>query len=203
MPATASIRTGGKPVGIQELLTTFDDYPRIVKERDAARSQIVASSRAVSAAEEKRDQAILDLEKEKAARSMDASRAVQERKDAEKAVEASVRGELKPRITELEGRVKDLTQQRSKLTDEISTLRRQMASWISSMERLHKERSNAAEQEKKAEESRMALNEKLRELDTQILEGLKLSSKEPPTPAFASAGSRDGSVSRTTLASRD
>ena len=178
MPAAP--RIANKPVGIQELLATYDDYPRLVKERDTARSKVEGAIEATREAQERRDHLTLDLEKEKAGRSNDAARALQEKNDAERAKDKAVRAELNPRITSLQGRVNDLTRERSKLTDEVATLRRQMGGWISSLERLHKERSDAATAEKKAEESRMALNDKLRDLDAQILEGLRLASKVEP-----------------------
>ena len=176
MPQTLTSQRPHVSVGIAELLAAYDDYPRLVRERDAARAKVEGALESAREAEDGRDDLVLQLEKEKAGRENDASRAVEHCKEAEKTVDKNVRAELDPKIKELQKQVADLTKDRSRLTDEVATLRRQMGGWISSLDRLRRERSDAATAEKKAEEQRMTLNTKLRDLDEEILQGLRKAS---------------------------
>ncbi|WVR04914.1 hypothetical protein IAU60_001926 [Kwoniella sp. DSM 27419] len=98
-------------------------------------------------------------------------------KEMQRSTEKSVRAELDPKIADLEKRLKTMTTDRDTQKRDLDTLKRQMNGWITSMEKLHKERATGEERERKAAEERQAVADKLKVLDEEILAGLRLAHK--------------------------
>lgn len=182
------------PVGIDRLLATYDEYPHVVSKLENAQMALERADIDSQAAEDRKLQAEAELQAEKDAREQDRrvadhateealKKARKEKTEAEKAMEKRVRGELDPKIEDLTKKLKTMTTDRDDLKKELNSLRSQMTGWVNTMERLSKERIDREDKEAKAAEERKRLATTLRELDEEILNGLKLANKKPEPEA--------------------
>jgi len=153
-------------------------------------------------AEERKEQADQDLRLEKEEREEEKKQAEKDQKDAIKRTDTKVRAELDPKIKALEEKLRAMTTDRDTQKKELGELRGKMNGWISGMDKLHKERIAGEEREVKAAEERQKLADKLKELDEEILEGLRHAHDKPTGTASRAAstfrGSERPTASRTT-----
>ncbi|KAK4689578.1 hypothetical protein P7C73_g535, partial [Tremellales sp. Uapishka_1] len=189
----SALRRPDTGIGIDHLLTAYDDYPNVVQDLATTASKL-------QVAEERSAELEANLKKEKEEREADAQTAVNERvlaakaaeeekTNAETSVEKRVREELEPQIVELERKLKEVSAARDGLDKELSNRRREMTGWIAKMERSSKERSEIEIRQKKADEDKLKVDQTLRDLDQEILQALRVSAREIGDDRSPSKGS--------------
>lgn len=182
------------PMDIGKLLEIYDDYPLVVRSLQATTDKLDRAEEVARKADARREQVEGELETEKKGRAADKKTAEQERdlalktakaekEAAIKATDKKVREELDPRIAELEKKLKEMTTSRDTLQGQLTAWEKKLSGYATQMEKMHKEREAALKQDREAHEKRMTLADKLRTLDEEILESLKLEGKKPETPA--------------------
>lgn len=114
-----------------------------------------------------------ELREEKAGRKADGITAGKDLKTAEAEREKKIRGVLEPKVKDLEEKLKRVETERDGLKKEVNEKTQGMNKWILAMEKLHKEREAADTKERTAAEERKKLDTKLKELDGEILTGMK------------------------------
>lgn len=207
-PASQStrFRSSDKSIDLKKLLEVYDDYPVVLHSLERTSDALQRAEEDARVAEDKKEQTEEDLKHEKEEREKDRKQAEKDQKDAVKKMEDKVRAELNPKIKDLEDKLKKMTTDRDTQKRELGELRNQMSGWISSMDKLHKERQAGEEKEAKAAEERKKLAEKLKTLDNDILQGLKKAAEKAeykpapaPAPSIRNAPSRAGTESRQTF----
>ncbi|WWC73349.1 uncharacterized protein I206_107316 [Kwoniella pini CBS 10737] len=187
-----------QPVDLKKLLAVYDDYPNVTNALDATLLRLEEAEEATRIAYEKRDDAEKDLADERQGRKADNDSAAsakdealklakREKDEAEKAREEKIRNELNPKITDLETKLKNVTEHRDKLEKELSEKRTQMENWIKSLEQLSLERKSGYDKERKAIEDRWEAEAKTQKLDEEIVEGLKNALKPVDTASIRSS----------------
>ena len=169
------------PIGIAKLLEAYDDYPHVVAARDKA---LLAARQA--------EEQMLDALDQRRDMERRMKELLKEHKASEKALEERVRAELNAKINELElqvdtvlaerdeevdnlnaemdRQVDELTVERDGLKKDKERQRAKMVGWVEARERFDKEREKAAVE-------RTALDTRMRELEKEITDDLKVSTK--------------------------
>lgn len=204
--ADTRFRSSDKAIDLKKLLQVYDDYPVVLNNLERTHDALERAEEDARVAEERKEQADQDLRIEKEEREEDRKQAEKDQKDAIKRTDKKVRAELDPKIKELEEKLMAMTTDRDTQKKELGDLRTKMNGWISGMDRLHKERIAGEEREVKAAEERKKLADKLKELDDEILEGLRSAHDKPSTAPASRAtstyrGSERPTASRTTTQS--
>lgn len=175
---TTRFRSSDKAIDLKKLLEVYDDYPVVLHSLERTSAALARAEDDARVADEHKEQTDADLKYEKEEREKDRKQAERDQKDAVKKRDEKVRAELNPKIKELEEKLKAMTTDRDTQRKDLGDLRRQMGGWITSMDKLHKERVAGEEKEVKAAEERAKLATKLKTLDDEILQGLKAASEK-------------------------
>lgn len=185
-------RSSDKAIDLKKLLEVYDDYPVVLHSLERTTIALQHAEDDIRVAEERKEHADEDLKLEKEEREKERKQAEKDQKDAIKSTDNKVRAELNPKIKALEEKLKAMTTDRDTQKKELGDLRGQMGGWITSMDKLHKERIAGEVKEVKAAEERQKLADKLKTLDDEILVGLKKASEKivPPAPAPVRSESR-------------
>jgi chromosome segregation ATPase len=178
-------RSSDKAIDLKKLLEVYDDYPVVLNSLERTHDALERAEDDARVAEERKEHADEELRVEKEEREKDRKQAEKDKKDAIKRTDEKVRAELDPKIKELQEKLKAMTTDRDTQKKELGELRGKMNGWISGMDKLHKERIAGEEREVKAAEERKKLAGKLKELDEEILDGLR-SAHDKPTASSAS-----------------
>ncbi|WWD19981.1 hypothetical protein CI109_104454 [Kwoniella shandongensis] len=185
------IRPPDSQIGIAKLLEVYDDYPHVLDSLEITTERLELAEERKHEAEVDRAEALAELKSEKEGRAADAETAKKEKRQAELDVDKKVRGELDPKIKDLQRRLKLVEEERDKTKKELLARTSKMSGWISGMEKLQKERELAEQREVKAAEDKKKVDVKLKEMDVDILDGLRELSKLPveeEKPAVVSDG---------------
>ncbi|KAK8849367.1 hypothetical protein IAR55_004699 [Kwoniella newhampshirensis] len=166
-------------IGIARLLEVYDDYPHVLESLELTTQRLELAEERKHEADSQRAEMEAELKKEKEERIAEAETAKKEKKEAELAMDKKVRGELDPKIKDLQRRLKLVEEERDKTKKELLARTSKMSGWISGMEKLQKERELAEQREVKAAEDKKKVDVKLKEMDVSILDGLKELSKLP------------------------
>lgn len=160
-------------IGVSRLLDTYDEYEHMKQLVASMEVELAEESARAEEAEHARAALESDLSKEKTGRESDRKQAIEDKKQAEKDMEKKIRDDLEPKIKDLKEKLGTTEKERDGLRKEVKEKTEGMERWVGMMERLHKERSGAETRERNAAEERRKLDEKLKELDGQILKGMK------------------------------
>ena len=194
--ADTRFRSSDKAIDLKKLLEVYDDYPVVLHSLERTHDALERAEDDARVAEERKDHADEELRVEKEEREKDRKQAEKDKKDAIKRTDEKVRAELDPKIKELQEKLKAMTTDRDTQKKELGELRGKMNGWISGMDKLHKERIAGEEREVKAAEERKKLAEKLKELDEEILDGLRSAHDKPTTSSASRAASTHRGVDR-------
>jgi len=151
----------------------YDDYPSLVKDLETTTEQLRLADEDLENSQRGANETLYLLEKEKEGRLADSRAATEAKRLAEIEREKKIRDELEPKIAELERTLKERTTERDEATKEVKERRVEAQGWVSSLEKLHKEGEEQMEREAKAVEERKRVLEKSREVNLEILEGLR------------------------------
>lgn len=166
-------------VPLKELLEVYDDYPLLVKDYENQGERLRLAEQAADDAHIKQEEVQSLLDREKEGREEDGRIAKEVKAKAERDVEARIRGELQPKIDELERKLREMTQDRDEIKDELKYRTNKLEMWTSDLARLHGETNSQTEREMKAAEERRLVLEKSKKLHMEILSGLRDISERP------------------------
>lgn len=170
-------RQGQSHVPLDALLKAYDDYPGLVKDLENTTEQLHITSDEAAAAHQRIAQLEKLLQAEKDGRAQDKLDAEERKRLAEKETDRRVRAELDPKIADLEKRLKETTAQRDEARTEIKERKEEGERWVSALEKMHAESVAQSEREDKVAEERRAMASKGRELQLEILDGLRGASR--------------------------
>jgi hypothetical protein len=172
-------RQGQSHVPLDALLKAYDDYPNLVKDLENTTEQLHITSDEAASAHQRIAQLEQLLQAEKDGRAHDKLEAEETKRLAEKEVDRRVRAELDPKIADLEKRLKETTTQRDEARTEVKERKEEGERWVSALEKMHAESVAQSEREDKVAEERRATAAKGRELQLEILDGLRGVSRVP------------------------
>jgi chromosome segregation ATPase len=174
-------------IGIARLLEAYDDYPRVVADLDNAVHKLEIAEEQAHLADTQRDEMEQELMTERDGRKADGIKAKEDLAAAEVAREKKIRGDLEPKIKDLETKLKTVTAEKNKLDQELKERRAEMSKWIAMMEKIQKDRKGIEEREAKALEDRKKVDKDLKDLDVLLLDGLKEAALAPDERAKVKA----------------
>lgn len=166
-------------VPLDALLEVYDDYPLLVKDYENQSERLRLVEKDSDEANTKREETQALLDQERHGRAEDANIAKVTKAQAEKDVEKRVRGELDPKIAELEKKLREMTKDRDEIKAELKYRTNKLESWTGDLARLHGETNSQMEREIKAAEDRRLVLEKSKKLHMEILSGLRDISERP------------------------
>lgn len=172
-------RQGQSHVPLDALLKAYDDYPNLVKDLENTTEQLHITSEEAATAHQRIAQLEQLLQAEKDGRAQDKLDAEERKRLAEKETDKRVRAELDPKIADLEKRLKETTAQRDEARTEVKERKEEGERWVSALEKMHAESVAQSEREDKVAEERRATASKGRELQLEILDGLRGASRVP------------------------
>ena len=186
-------RQGQSHVPLDALLKVYDDYPSLVKDLETATEQLRLADEDLENAQRtaSETQHLLDTEKE--GREADGKAGKEALRLAEIAREKKIRDDLEPKIAELERKLKQTTGERDEARVEIRERKEEAEGWVGALEKLHKDSEDQIEREERAVEERKKVVERSREVNLEILEGLRNAGRVKKTDTARITGSRANS----------
>lgn len=160
-------------IGINRLLETYDEFAHLTQVVASQEAELASERNRAEEAEDAKAALEIELRDEREGRKSDGVKAGKDLKAAEVEREKKIRGDLEPKIKDLQERLKKVELERDGLKKEVQEKVVGMNKWIAAMEKLNKSRAEAENRERVAAEERKKLDEKLKELDGEILTGMK------------------------------
>lgn len=160
-------------IGVTRLLETYDEFAHLQQVVASMEAELAAERERAEVAEDAKAALEIQLREEKDGREADGVKGGKDLKAAEVAREKKIRGDLEPKIKDLTEKLAKTEKERNELKKEVKEKVDGMNRWIVSLEKLSKDRALAEGRERTAAEERKKLDEKLKELDGEILVGMK------------------------------
>ena len=165
-----------EPIKIDNLVELYEDYPKVLHSLEYQMDR-------AEQAENDRDHFANELDAEKMGREDDRKAAKAEKETSVKDKETEIRGKLQPKIDELQekltkttndltGKLTAMTKEKDDYQQELKALKSRLQNWTDRMEKMHVERQKAEEKEQKAAEERVVRAGKLKELESEIIDGM-------------------------------